>query len=882
VVPPFVRSAASHWSWDDAAMATRVLLVDGTHLLMRGYAATSPGRSSDTGMPTNALFALIRALNSAIGFKQPDLAIAVLDAAALPADWSEDLRAQAEALPDILVGHGLQVTRSAEPEHAIAGYVRTALAEGHDAVIVGSDKRLAQLVGPNVWWYDAYKDVRYTPELVRKRFEVGPAQVADWLALVGDDDRLPGVKGIGKKGATTLIAEHGSVRRALAKVDDIGGRTGKALRAAGDSILVELDRAALDPAMPLPMPLSDAEFRAPDPSALQERYRKLSFWEMLSADGDATEVVVCNDLEQLDALLASDGPIALEVVTGDPTPVRGTLTGLALSAGDGRAVYLPFEGDGAVIAHDAPRLVAFLEDANRPKVAHDVTRLVVAFARRGITVRGFVGDTACASHLLQPSNWAPHDLPIVSKQVLQRPLVDDDGVRGVGRKRKPFARLLVSKTADFAGARAEVTAQLWRELSPQVEPAQLDEYLALSDTLCRMESRGIAVDGDDLARSGDDFEAIGAELEAEVHRLAGKTFNLGSTKQLGSVLFEDLGLPIFKRTKTGWSTATEALERIEHAHPIVPLVIRWRLLRRLTDSWVKALRGDIDADGRVRSTFYAARSFTGRIVNSNPDLGRVPGKTREMERIRHAFHAPAGWVLLSVDYQQLGLFVLAHLTKDPALVEPLAARADMHRLTAAAVLDLPADALSVDQRQLGKVVNFATFAGQGASALALQLGVDAAEAKRIIARFDERYAHVRRFQDGQLELARERGYIETISGRRWPIGDLQSRDHMMRSYAERLARRATHEGSVADVSRRGLLEADRALRAAKLQTVPLLQIHDEVLFEVPKEELADAARITADAMRAAYDLEVPLRVGLETGPNWAELEPLDATPAGTG
>src|ERR1043165_9210508 len=247
-----------------------------------------------------------------------------------------------------------------------------------------------------------------------------------------------------------------------------------------------------------------------------------------------------------------------------------------------------------------------------------------------------------------------------------------------------------------------------------------------------------------------------------------------------------------------------------------------------------------------------------------------------MAEIRRAFVAPPGRLLMSVDFNQLGLHVLAHLTKDPELVEPLRRRADLHVLTAAAVLDRPADQITDAERQIGKVVNFATFAGQGASALALQLGVPAQDARELIARFDRRYAKVRAFQDEQLRLARERGYLETIAGRRWPVGGLESLDPHDRSYAERMARRGTHEGSVADVSRRGLLDADRALRRAGLAAVPVLQIHDEVLFEVPEAELAEAARLAATARREAFaPMEVPLVVGVEAGPNWADLEPLE-------
>ncbi|HSK05416.1 MAG TPA: DNA polymerase A family protein, partial [Kofleriaceae bacterium] len=367
-----------------------------------------------------------------------------------------------------------------------------------------------------------------------------------------------------------------------------------------------------------------------------------------------------------------------------------------------------------------------------------------------------------------------------------------------------------------------------------------------------------------------------AELGREIEALAGRAFNIGSSKQLGDVLFQQLGLPIVSRTKTGWSTANEALERIEHAHPIVPLVLRWRGLRRLRDSWITGLIEYIDADGRVRSCFHPARSFSGRIVNSSPDLGRVPARTPEMQRIRRAFVAPPGKVLLSVDYQQLGLHVLAHLTKDPALVEPLRSGDDIHVLTAAAVLERPADAITPAERQIGKVVNFATFAGQGPSALALQLGVTPAEAREVIARFDRRYAKVRAFQDEQLRLAREQGHIVTLAGRRWPIGGLESLDPEDRSYAERMGRRATHEGSVSDVSRRGLLDADRALRRAGLAARPVLQILDEVLFEVPEPELPEAARVAAAAMQAAFALEAPLRVSIEAGPTWADLQPLPA------
>lgn len=854
----------------------RTLVVDATHLLARGFETFTADRTvAEDDTPTGALLAVTRALRTAIGFKEPERAVAVLDAAGIDGA-PPALAAQLGRLPDLMRAHGISVVTADGAADVVASYVASAIAAGDDVVIVGSDKRLAQLVSDTVWWYDAYKDVRYTPEVVRKRFEVGPPQVAEWLALVGDDDRLPGVAGIGKKGATDLLTRYGTIEEALAHEAEIKGRTGNALRAARETIPAELARARLATDRPLPVPLEELPWVAPAAQELAEAYRALGFVDLLSAvDADPVDVMVCASAADLQHGLQSfgPGPIGIHVLTEDPSPVHGALVGAALGQGDGRAIYVPFAGRGPRLEPRA--LAAFLEDPSIEKVSHDATFALVAFARHGVGIAGLVGDSACASHLAEPSNHAPHDLPIVARRVLSRGLVEEDAARGVGRARKRWAALPIEKAAAFAGAWVDAATAAWRALEPTTDRALLDEYLALSRLLVRMEMKGIACDRDDLARIGEDFERLGAELEREIYALAGHQLNLGSTKQLGTLLFEELGLPVAKRTKTGWSTATDALERIEHAHPIVPLVIRWRMLRRLTDTWVTALSGAIDDDGRVRSTFYPARSFTGRLVNANPDLGRVPKKTPEMLRIRHAFHAPPGSVLLSVDYEQLGLYVLAHLTGDPALVEPLREGADMHTLTAAAVLEIAPEDVGYEARQTGKVVNFATFAGQGASALALQLGVSAQEAKVLIERFDRRYAVVRAFQDEQLRLAQERGYLVTIAGRRWPIGGLRSPDLLARSYAERLARRATHEGSVADVSRRGLLRAGEALRDAGLEAMPLLQILDEVLFEVPAPELEEAARIAAEAMRSAFDLRVPLRVGVRAGARWSDLAPLD-------
>jgi DNA polymerase-1 len=858
-------------------MADRTLVASATNLLARGYLVVPTDRRSPGGEPVNALFAVARAIERVMAFKLPSRAVAVLDPELDPTRWPPLLAAQLAPLRGLLEALGLRVVEAAGEVHAVASYARAALDDGHDVIVVGVDKRFAQLVSDRLWWYDANKDARYTPEMVHKRFLVPPAQVAEWLALVGDDDALPGVAGIGAKGAAGLLDGHGSIEAALAAAESIAGRPGKVLRSSADAVRTELARARLDQHRALPVALDELAYAPPPAAEVNALYDRLGFVELLAPEGEAGAAVrvrLCDTALELAAGLATlDGPAAIHAVTEDPAPAYGALVGMAISTGRGEALYAPFAGAGRCLP-GPQALASWLADPGVAKLGHALEGTVATLVRAGIQPAGIVGDSASASHLTQPSNWAPHDLPLVAKHVLGRALSTDDAVRGVGRQKKPWAQLPVERAAQLAGQYADASAAVWQKLAPAVPAALIDEYLALSGVLVGMELTGLIVDRAELGRAELDFAAIEADLQRRIEELAGHPFNINSSKQLGAVLFEELALPIVSHTKTGWSTAIEALERIEHAHPIVPLVIRWRLLRRMRDSWLIALAACIADDGRVHSRFHPARSFSGRLVNTNPDLGRVPGRTPEMQRIRRAFVAPPGRLLMSVDYRQLGLHVLAHLTGDAALIEPLRHHDDLHVLTAAAVLERPADQIGDTERQIGKVVNFATFAGQGPSALALQLGVPAQDARELIARFDRRYAQVRAFQDEQLRLARARGYIETIAGRRWPIGGLESLDPHDRSYAERMARRATHEGSVADVSRRGLLDAARALRSAGLATVPVLQIHDEVLFEVPEAELAEAARVAGRAMRSAFALAAPLRVGIEAGPTWADLATL--------
>lgn len=852
-------------------MSDHLLVFDAHDLLKKACESTPADRFSPSGELVHGVYAAARWLHWSLGPKATQYVAIVTETGS-----------SSQALLISQLVEALGFCRVVAPQGRSTNVAAALVSLGTDAgvrvSVVGSDKRLAALVGPGVWWCDPYKRVRYNPSSVSKRFGVPPEHVADWIALVGDDSTpVAGVKGIGAKGATDLLLAHGGLSAVLEQhtypdpeKPALPKRVTKALNSQMAEALVGQRLAHLDVESGLEQ-LPGLEDLRPSESLIDNRneaYAALGFYELLAATEGAVTGPPCvvvpegDDISPDDTLFCDPGTPAIAVLFDGPSAIRGRFAGLAVTTPNSRRFFRSLP----------PNLRRWLS-SGAPKVGHDTKVAAVVLATQGCPLGGIVGDSILASHLLDPSGSAPHELPALTRSVLHRPLAVAEDVLGTGR-RTLWSDLDDSRAAEYATQSADAASGLWDRLSPRTSSSLLDESLRLSNVLVTMEHTGMRVSDESLATAGEDFSAMAQELSQQIYDMAGRSFNLASSKQLGQVLFGDLELPVLARTKTGWSTATHVLERLTGEHPIVAPVIRHRRLQRLQTNWVTSLRAAIGFDGRIHTTFHPARSFSGRLVNSHPDLGRVPGRTPEMNRIRRAFVVADGHTMLSVDYEQLGLYVLAHLTEDPALVTPLLAGADMHVETAAAVLDRPAAQIDREARQVGKVVNFATFAGQGASALRQQLGVSVEEAKTMIARFDERYAVTRRYQEAQLEHCRQHGFIETLVGRPWPIRDVHSNDLHMRAYGERLARRAPHEGSVADVTRRGLLRAAEALQDSGLGARPLLQIHDEVLFEVPLDELEGTIALTGAAMSDAFQLLVPLRVGCKVGPNWADLVPV--------
>ncbi|MEP6864838.1 MAG: 5'-3' exonuclease H3TH domain-containing protein, partial [Deltaproteobacteria bacterium] len=527
-------------------MPERTLVASATNLLARGFMVVPTDRKAPDGLVVNALFSVARAILRALAFKLPARAVAVLGRA--DPKWPQILADQRPHLAELCRTLGLAVVEADDELRAVAAYTRDALAAGDDVVIAGIDKRYAQLVSDRVWWYDANKDARYTPEMVVKRFGVAPEKAGEWLALVGDDDQMPGVTGIGAKGATQLLEHYANTEAALADVAAIKGRTGNALRAAGPEIVrAELARSLL--ANDRAVPVAAIPYAPQPPAVMNALFERLGFVELLVADGGVVSVTVCETAAHLHAELAKLGsqvahhPVALQPLFDSVDEIEH-LAGIAF-AGSGTSadtiLYAPISGTGRTIA--LAELGTWLADPTVAKCVHFREGLCVALARAGLSIAND-SDSAAASHLSQPSNWAPHDLAIVAKLALGRALPDPASVLGTGAQQKPWAAISTDRAADFAGQYASACGAVWQKLAPEVDPDLLAEYHALSETCVRMELHGLAVDRDELAGAEADFAVIEAELDREIFALAGHDFNINSSKQLGTVLFEELKLPI--------------------------------------------------------------------------------------------------------------------------------------------------------------------------------------------------------------------------------------------------------------------------------------------------------------------------------------------------
>ena len=821
-----------------------------------------------------------------------------------------------------------------EADDLIASYARAFLAEHPEGevVVVSSDKDLMQLIRPGVSLLDPIKQKPIGAAEVLEKFGVPPAKVVEVQALAGDStDNVPGVPGIGVKTAAQLITEYGDLETLLARAAEIKQpKRREALIENAEKARISRRLVLLEDAAPLPQPIAALAAKPPPEGRLAAFLRAQGFRSILhrlgleAANGEAAQAsaraarraaedappppaprqpdaapfgpyVTITDEATLAAWIAEArdaGIIALDTETDSLDALRARLIGVSLATAPGRACYIPLRheatGDLADGGAAAPAQIGFdaaiaalrplLADPAVLKVLHNAKYDVEVLARaeNGALSVSPLGDSMLASCALDAGRHG-HGMDELSFRHLGHKPIPFDEVTGSGKARIPFARVPLDRATAYAAEDADVTLRLWRVLSARLRP---EGALALYEqverrmiaVLAEMERFGIRVDGAALRRTGDEFTARMAEIERDVHRLAGREFNLGSPKQLGEILFDEMGLKGGKKGKSGaYSTDASVLEDLAaQGVELAQRVLDWRQLQKLVSTYVEGLSKAIAADGRVHTDYNMAGASTGRLSSTEPNLQNIPVRTPEGQRIREAFVADPGHVLMSADYSQIELRLLAHLADVPTLREAFAKGEDIHARTASEIFGIPLEKVDREARRRAKTINFGIIYGMSAFGLASRLGIPAGEARAIIDAYFAQYPGIRAEMERLKEEARSNGFVRTPFGRRIWISGIDSKNMAERGNAERAAINAPFQGGAAEIIKRAMVRMPRALRDAGLSARMLLQVHDELVFEMPEAERDATAEVVRRVMEGVATLSVPLKADVGFGRSWAE------------
>src|SRR5437867_4353997 len=814
----------------------------------------------------------------------------------------------------------------------VIGTLATA-ARGLQVVIVSGDKDFYQLIGPGIALLNPGRGgpagvEEHWVDLTNasERLGVPPERVVDYLALVGDSsDNVPGVKGVGEKTALELLKTFGDLDAILANADRIPGkRAREAVLQYADLARLSRELVTIRRDVPLPLDLDRLRVRSPDAGRLTELFTELEFRSLipelssleLAAASAApapprapvvtgppalatltpagAEPSIVDDPANLPAAVAEwrRAPLlAFDTETTSLDPMRAEVVGMSLAVAPGRSWYLPFghvAPDGELAGGTQPRnlpalaseplrpLRDLLADATVLKAGHNVKYDWLVLRRAGVELAGVAYDTMLASFVLDPGRRS-HAIDELARERLSIRMRTYSELVGRGREERPFAAVPLVEAARYCAADSETVLRLRDAFQPELEDHQVLRLLEtievpLIPVLVDMEWQGVLVDRQRLGEISRRFARELVELEQAIYRAAGTQFNINSTPQLRHILFEKHQLPVLKKTKTGASTDYEVLEQLATmGHEVPRLLIEYRELSKLKSTYVDALPGFIDPrTGRIHTSYNQTGAATGRLSSSDPNLQNIPVRTPRGEAIRRAFVAAPGWLLLTADYSQIELRLLAHLSGDPAFVRAFEQGGDIHRQTAAIIFGVPQEQVTPDMRARAKTINFATIYGQGPFALARQLGITQEQAKDFITQYFDRFAGVRAWLDRTVAEARERGYVQTLFGRRRYIPELKDRNFNVRAFGERTATNSPLQGSAADLIKIAMIRIDRALAEQHLGARMVLQVHDELVFEVPEAEQTSASELVKRHMETAAELRVPLVVSTGVGRNWVD------------
>jgi DNA polymerase-1 len=902
---------------------TPLILVDGSGFLYRAYHALPP-LTNVRGEPTGAVYGVANMLKRLVTDYAPERIAVVFDAKgptfrdALYAGYKaqrppmpDDLAAQIEPLKALVRALGLPLVEvsGVEADDVIGTLTTQARARGWPVLIATGDKDIAQLVTDEVTLLDTMKNTRLDPAGVAARFGVPPERIVDYLALVGDtSDNIPGVRGVGPKTAAKWLGEYGTLDALIENAAAVGGKIGEALREALPQLPLTRMLATIKCDVELPVTLDALAPQAPDAAALRPLLERFGFKQWLTQIGTgaapaassptpapahslpgtftAPRTVTVLDLATLDdwlARLASAELISFDTETTSLDYLEARIVGVSFCVAPEEAAYVPlahcYAGAPDQLDRDTvlARLKPLLEDPQCAKLGHHLKYDAHVLANHGITLAGIAHDSMLESYVLDAAAQR-HDMDTLAEKYLQHRTIHYEDVAGKGAKQIGFEQVAIEQAAPYAAEDVAVTLALHRHFWPQLQATP--ELRALYETLempllsviGRMERNGVCVDVAMLRRQSAELGARLIEYERSAHAAADGPFNLGSPKQIQEVLYQRLGLPVLARTPGGApSTDEDALTELAAQHPLPQIILDYRALAKLKSTYTERLPEQVNArTGRVHTSYHQAVAATGRLSSSDPNLQNIPVRSEEGRRIRRAFVAPAGMRLIAADYSQIELRLMAHLSGDAMLLAAFARGDDVHRATAAEVFGVSVAAVSDEQRRAAKAINFGLMYGMSAFGLARQLGIERGAAQQYVELYFSRYPGVRAYMDGARAQARERGYVETLFGRRLYIPEIQARNSARRQYAERTAINAPLQGSAADIIKRAMLALDGWIAASGLPVKMIMQVHDELVFECAESTVPEAIEAIRVRMMGAAELRVPLIVDVGVGADWDE------------
>jgi DNA polymerase-1 len=883
----------------------RVVLIDAHSLIYRAFFALPPMSTSD-GQVTNAVYGFTSMLAIVLA-SRPEFAIGAFDVGgqtfrsreykeykagrrAMP----DDLRPQIEKVREVLQGFSIPIygVEGFEADDVIGTLSRLAEERGHSVTIVSGDLDCLQLVTESVEALVPRRGITdtfmYGPDQVRQRYGFEPVQLIDFKALRGDtSDNIPGVPGVGDKTAAKLVQDFGTVEALLERVDELPeGRLKTSLKAHEDQVRLGKRMVTIVRDVPVELELERARWTRYDYEKARLVFDRFEFRQLLSRFPPPDQVPVQPSL----AFEPAPATAGLKVVE-DPTEAASMLDGTpdvgvyTFNEGAGRGSRVLGLGVSTgrdtfyVSGEDAMDAVATTL-SGRPISGHDAKDTELALRSLGGGKRDWAFSTFLAAYLLGAGSRDPR-LEDLAREFLDVNLVSTEQLLGTGRAARKPGDVSADEAAVFAARRAEAILNLRPRLEAEMRNLGVDYLfheieLPLAGVLADMESEGVAIDVPYLKDMQDELGAQMAAIESEVEQVAGQKFNLNAPQQLAKVLFEDLRLQVGKRTKTGYSTDADTLEALRDKHPIVGLILEYRQLSKLKSTYIDALPQLVDPlSGRVHTSFGQASTATGRLSSSNPNLMNIPIRTELGQRIRRAFKAGRpDHVMVSADYSQIELRIAAHLSGDPKLLGAFAAGQDIHTATAAAVFGIPIDSVDPNQRRLAKVANFGSIYGQGEYGLSQQLGITGDVAREFLAQYWSTYSRLKEYLDEVRRKAREDGFVVSATGRRRAIPDLRSPNFQLRSAAERMAINFPMQSLAADIIKIAMVRLQREIEADNIEGRMLLQVHDELLFEVPKSEVDQFAEKVPRIMTGAYELETGIEVETKVGPNWADMKKL--------